>query len=152
MTVASFVYMSTTCTRRRRDLSWPFGESGCYAFEVISETRSILHVGSRELVLQLRDRILKLEGFEVISTASLAEAPELFDRRPFDLVLVDVEGQGRVPQAEALCDDIRHRHPGQKVGFVCNYMVSIESDCPDEIITAEFNPAAFVEGVKKLLG
>jgi CheY-like chemotaxis protein len=120
---------------------------------VIPDTRTILHVGSRELVLQLRDRILRLEGFEVVSTASMEEAPKMFEeRRPLDLVLVDVEGQGRVPQAEELCDQIRHRDPGQKVGFVCNYMVSIESDCPDEIIRAEFNPAAFVEGVKKLLG
>jgi len=132
---------------------WNFGLSGCYAGEVNPGTRTILHVGSRELVLQLRDKILQLEGFEVVSTTSLSEAPTLFEQRaPVDLVLVDVEGQGRVPQAEALCDEIRHRRPGQKVGFVCNYMVSIESDCPDEIIRAEFNPAAFVNGVKQLLG
>jgi CheY-like chemotaxis protein len=118
---------------------------------VTPEQKAILHVGSRELVLQLRDQILQLEGFQVISTPSLSEAPDIFAKRPFDLVLVDVEGQGRVPQAEELCEEIRIQHPGQKVGFVCNYLVSIDSDCPDEIIRAEFDPAAFVRGVKKLL-
>jgi len=102
------------------------------------------------MVIQLRDRILRLHGFEVYSTLSLEKAPELFQRQPCDLVLVDVEGQGRVPQAERLCAEIRELHPGQKVAFVCNYLVSIESDCPDDIIEAEFNPEAFVEGVMRM--
>jgi len=118
---------------------------------VAQENKRILHVGTREMVIQLRDRILKLHGFEVHSTLSLEEAPRLFQRQPFDLVLVDVEGQGRVPQAERLCAEIRELHSGQKVAFVCNYLVSIESDCPDDIIEAEFNPEAFVEGVVKVL-
>ncbi len=103
------------------------------------------------MVIQLRDRILRLHGFEVHSTLFLDEAPVLFQRGPFDLVLVDVEGQGRVPQAEALCAEIRTMHPGQKVAFVCNYRVSIDSDCPDDIIEAEFDPEAFVEGVMRTL-
>ncbi len=113
--------------------------------------KSILHVGSRDIIVSLRDQILQREGYEVVSTLSLADAPAIFVRRPFDLVLIDVEGQGRVPQAEHLCSELRTLHPGQKIGFVCNYLVSIESDCPDEIIHAEFNPAAFVQGVAKML-
>ncbi len=103
------------------------------------------------MIIQLRDRILRLHGFEVYSTLSLEEAPELFQRQPFDLVLVDVEGQGRVPQAERLCAEIRELHPRQAIAFVCNYQVSIDSDCPDDIIEVEFNPEAFVEGVKRML-
>ena len=103
------------------------------------------------MVIQLRDRILRLHDFEVFSTLSLEDAPLMFQRQPFDLVLVDVEGQGRVPQAERLCAEIRELHPGQKVAFVCNYQVSTESDCPDDIIEAEFNPEAFVAGVMKML-
>jgi len=118
---------------------------------VTEGNKSILHVGSREIIIQLRDQILRLHGYEVVSTPSLVEAPSIFERRLFDLVLVDVEGQGRVPQAEQACAGIRTIHPGQKVAFVCNYLVSIESDCPDEIIQAAFNPEAFVEGVKKML-
>jgi DNA-binding NtrC family response regulator len=118
---------------------------------VAEEKKSILHVGSRDIILKLRDDILKLEGYEVVSTVSLDEGPRLFQERPFDLVLVDVEGQGRVPQAEQVCAEIRTLHPGQKVAFVCNYLVSIESDCPDDIIQAQFNPAAFIQGVTKVL-
>jgi len=118
---------------------------------VTQQTKRILHVGSREMIIELRDRILRLHGFEVSSTSSLAEAPELFRHQPFDLVLVDVEGQGRVPQAERLCAEIRELHPQQKVAFVCNYMVSIASDCPDDIIEADFNPEAFIEGVMKTI-
>ena len=103
------------------------------------------------MIIELRDRILRLQGFEVISTPSLEDALELFQARPFDLVLVDVEGQGRVPLAERLCEEIRELQPEQKVGFICNYLVSIKSDCPDEIIEAEFNPAGFVEGVVRML-
>lgn len=112
---------------------------------------SILHVCGRDTIIALRDQILQLEGFDVASTLSLEEAPKIFARRPFDLVLVDVEGQGRVPQAEHLCEQVRTIQPGQKIAFVCNYRVSIETDCPDEIIQAEFDPHAFVEGVKKML-
>ena len=113
--------------------------------------RWILHVGSREVILQLRDQILRLHGFDVVSTLSMEEALAIFKGRPFDLVIVDVDGQGRVPLAERLCSDIRELRPAQKVGFVRNYLVSIQSDCPDEIIQAEFNPAAFVDGVVRLL-
>ena len=42
--------------------------------------------------------------------------------------------------------------PAQHVAFVCNYRVAIESDCPDEIIRAEFNPEALVRGVQQALG
>ena len=114
-------------------------------------SKSILHIGSRALIVQLRDKILGLQGYEVVSTLALEQGPTLFRQRPFDLVLVDVEGQGRVPQAEQLCEEIRAAEPEQKVAFVCNHLVSIDSDCPDEIIQAEFNPVAFVDGVKRML-
>jgi len=118
---------------------------------VTQKKKSILHIGGREIILALRDDILKLRGYEVVSATSLAEGPGLFAGRPFDLVLVDVEGQGRVPEAEALCAEIRALHPGQRIAFVCNHLVSIESDCPDEIIHAQFNPQAFIEGVARML-
>jgi len=118
---------------------------------VTQENKSILLIGSRELIVHLREQILRLQGYEVVSLLDLDQGVPHFKERPFDLVLIDVEGQGRVPQAEHLCEEIRALHQAQKVGFVCNYLVSIESDCPDEIIQAEFNPAAFVEGVKRLL-
>jgi DNA-binding NtrC family response regulator len=112
----------------------------------------ILHACTREVIRELRDSILRLQGYEVVSTLSLIEAEDLFAKSKFDLVLVDVEGDGRIPQAEKLCADIKKIDPEQKVAFVCNHRVGIESDCPDEVIRSEFSPEAMVKGVKELLG
>lgn len=118
---------------------------------VADEKPIILHVCVRETILGLRDQILRLQGYEVESTLSLDEARERFGLRRFALVLIDVEGEGRVPHAEELCETIKKQEPKQKVAFVCNHRVAIESDCPDEIIRSEFNPEALVQGVKAIL-
>jgi hypothetical protein len=73
------------------------------------------------------------------------------ESREYSLVLIDVEGDGRVPAAEKLCEQVKTHRPGQKVAFVCNHRVAIESDCPDEIIRSEFNPKALIDGVKAML-
>jgi DNA-binding NtrC family response regulator len=112
---------------------------------------SILHVCSRDLIRELRDEILRLQGYRVVSTLSIEEAESIYTKYSFDLVLIDVEGDGRIPIAEKLCDDIKKINPGQRVAFVCNYRVAKGSDCPDEIIRSEFNPQALVEGVKSAL-
>ena len=114
-------------------------------------TPSILHVCSRDLIRELRDRILALQGYHVVSTLSIEEAEDLFAKSQFDLVLVDVEGDGRIPQAEKLCEDVRKQNPEQKIAFICNYRVSKMSDCPNEIIRSDFNPEAMVQGVKEIL-
>ncbi len=70
---------------------------------------------------------------------------------PFDLVLIDVEGEEGIPMAETLCAEIKTEHPEQLVAFVCNWRVAILTDCPDHILRTEFDPAAFVAGVKEML-
>jgi DNA-binding NtrC family response regulator len=102
-------------------------------------------------VVGLRDQILKLHGYEVDSTLSLSEALVLSTARDYSLVLIDVEGDGRVPMAEELCGEIKTAKPEQKVVFICNYRVSAETDCPDEIIRAEFNPRFMLEGLSTFL-
>lgn len=113
--------------------------------------QSILHVCRREILRPIRDEILRLSGFEVESTCLDSEAIEMFRAHPCDLVLVDVEGEDGVEHAEHLCGDVRTIHPGQLVAFVCNWRVANLSDCPDEILRTEFDPEAFVAGVKGLL-
>ena len=103
------------------------------------------------MLLNLRDSILRLRGFDVVSTVSIDEARNLFHHQLFDLVLVDVEVDGRIPAAEKLCEEIRTAHPDQKIAFVCNYRVSRESTCPDEIIRSDFNPEGLVKGIKELI-
>jgi DNA-binding response OmpR family regulator len=111
----------------------------------------ILHVCSRETILELRDQILKLHGYHVDSTLSLDQALQMAIAREYDLVVIDVEGDGRIPAAEKLCHDIKATRPGQEIVFICNYRVSVESDCPDEIIRSEFNPKAMIEGIQNTL-
>lgn len=111
----------------------------------------VLHVCSRETIIELRDQILRLQGYEVLSTLHFEEALKLFRQREFDLVLVDVEGESRVKAAEQFCSKIKEDVPDQKVAYVCNHRVAIISDCPDELIHAEFNPEALVRGVREMV-
>jgi hypothetical protein len=112
---------------------------------------AILHICRREMLRPLRDRILQLSGFEVDSTLSHAEGLSLFWARPYDLVLIDVEGESGIPLAEQMCSEIKTAQPGQLVAFVCNWRVAILTDCPDEIVRTEFDPAAFVSGVREIV-
>ena len=75
---------------------------------------------------------------------------EKFEENHFDLVLVDVEGESGITAAEELCSAIKTAQPEQKVAFVCNWRIAILTDCPDEIVRTEFDPKAFVAGVKEM--
>jgi len=117
-----------------------------------SGRHSIFHVSSRENIMQLRDEILRMHGFKVQSTVDSRQVLDQVATKDYDLVLIDVEGDVKVQTAQELCDEIKKVQPRQHVAFVCNYRVAIESDCPDEIIRAEFNPEALVRGVQQALG
>jgi DNA-binding response OmpR family regulator len=99
----------------------------------------------------LRDEILRISGFDVDSTLSVGEALSMFATRSYGLVLIDVEGEHGVPEAEQLCSDIKTLKHEQLVAFVCNWRVAILTDCPDEIVRTEFDPAAFVRGVQGMI-
>ena len=113
--------------------------------------RAILHICARETIRPLRDRVLTLSGFDVDSTLSYTEALSMFWGRHYDLVLIDVEGETGIPQAEHLCYEIKTAQPEQLVAFVCNWRVAIMTDCPDEILRTEFDPAAFAKGVREIV-
>ena len=113
--------------------------------------QAVLHICSREMLRPLRDQILRISGFEVDSTLSYTEGLSMFWTRHYDLVLIDVEGEAGIKDAEHLCAEIRTAQPGQLVAFVCNWRVAIQTDCPNEIVRTEFDPAAFVEGVRDIV-
>ncbi len=113
--------------------------------------KAILHICSRETLRPLRDQILRLSGFKVDSTLSTAEGISLFWGRHYDLVLIDVEGEQKVRDAEELCTAIKEAQPEQMVCFVCNWRVAVATDCPDEILRTEFDPQRFVSGVRSML-
>lgn len=111
-------------------------------------TPAILHICRREMLRPLRDQILRLSGFSVDSAVSTEAGLTMFWERHYDLVLVDVEGEEGVRAAEQLCSEIKTAQHTQKVAFVCNWRVANLTDCPDEILRTEFDPAAFVAGVR----
>lgn len=114
-------------------------------------TKRILHVCNREMLRPLRDQILRISGFEVDSTLSHAEGLTIFRVRPYDLVLIDIEGESGIKDAEHLCSEIKAARHDQLIAFVCNWRVAILTNCPDEILRTEFDPASFVEGVRSIL-
>ena len=75
----------------------------------------------------------------------------MFQARPFSLVLVDVAGEEGIPLAEHFCSRVKTIHPDQILAFVCNWRVALLTDCPDHILRTEFDPAAFVAGVKDMI-
>jgi hypothetical protein len=113
--------------------------------------QKILHLCRREVLRPIRDEILRVSGYQVDSTISFGEGLDLFRERLYVLVLVDVDGEDGIHLAETFCGDVRTLHPGQLVAFVCNWRVATLTDCPDEVLRTEFDPGAFVAGVKKML-
>jgi len=112
--------------------------------------KSILHISKREVLRPIRDQILRLSGYVVNSTFDSAEGLNIFRHEACDLVLIDVESVDAIHAAEHLCSAIRTIDSTQLVAFVCNWRVAVLTDCPDEILRADFDPAAFVEGVHKV--
>jgi hypothetical protein len=117
----------------------------------INSKRAILHICTLETIRPLRDRVLTLSGFHVDSTLSHTEGLSMFWARHYDLVLIDVEGETGIPAAERMCSEIKTAQPEQLVAFVCNWRVAIMTDCPDEILRTEFDPAAFAQGVRDIV-
>jgi DNA-binding NtrC family response regulator len=115
------------------------------------KTPTILHVCNREMLRPLRDEVLRINGYQVESTVEAESARTKLAQKNFDLVMIDLESEQRIPEAEALCADVKTANPEQLVAFVCNYRVALQTDCPDEIIRSEFNPEAFVKGVRSIL-
>ena len=125
--------------------------SGTLTASMTDNSYTLLHVCGREQIRGLRDQIFRMNGYVVESTPSIAEGLKLATAKSYSIVIIDVEGDGRVPDAEKLCSDIRTHRPEQEIVFICNYRVSIHTDCPDDIIRAEFNPQAMLDGVKAAL-
>ena len=116
-----------------------------------TDSVSILHICGRDVILGLRDQIFRMHGYEVDSTVSPDQGLTLALAKKYSLVIIDVEGDGRIPAAERICTEIKRHRPDQEVVFICNYRVSLHTDCPNEIIRAEFNPQAMIDGIKAAL-
>jgi hypothetical protein len=120
-------------------------------FVTPSSKRVVLHICTRDTIRPLRDHVLRLKGFEVDSALTYKEGVAMFWARAYDLVLIDVEGERGIEGAEHVCAEIKTAQPEQLVAFVCNWRVANLTDCPDEIVRTEFDPAAFAEGVNAIV-
>ena len=116
-----------------------------------SSNRAVLHICTRDTLRPLRDHVLRLKGFEVASALSYKEGLSMFEGRSYDLVLIDVDGENGVAGAEHVCAEIKSAQPQQLVAFVCNWRVATLTDCPDEVVRTEFDPAAFADGVSAIV-
>jgi len=83
----------------------------------------------------------------VISCDTHADALKKARGNRYDLVLIDIDAQHHVRDAEGLCSEVKQADPTQRVAFVCNWRVAILNECPDEIVRSEFDPIAFLSGV-----
>jgi DNA-binding NtrC family response regulator len=113
--------------------------------------RAVLHICTRDTVRPLRDRVLRLKGFHVDSVDTYKDGLSMFWASDYDLVLIDVEGENGIEGAEQVCSEIKTAQPEQLVAFVCNWRVANFTDCPDEIVRTEFDPAAFADGVAAIV-
>jgi DNA-binding NtrC family response regulator len=116
-----------------------------------SARRVVLHICTRDTIRTLRDHVLRLKGFDVNSALTYNEGLAMFSAGAYDLVLIDVEGERGVEGAEHVCSEIKSAQPEQLVAFVCNWRVANLTDCPDEIVRTEFDPAAFADGVSAIV-
>ncbi len=91
------------------------------------------------------------QAFTSIPLSPTPKACPCSGSRQYDLVLIDVEGETGIPARRALCSEIKTAQPEQLVAFVCNWRVAIMTDCPDEILRTEFDPAAFAQGVREIV-
>jgi len=111
----------------------------------------IFHISDREQIKELRNQILRLHGFEVESMVYSTEAVEQVAEKGYDLVLIDVETNARMQNAQELCDSMKRIVPELRVAFLCNEVVSIRGGCPHGVIHATFDPQALVCGVTEAL-
>lgn len=111
----------------------------------------VLHVCARDVLRPVRDQILRLAGYDVDSSETHEGALTKTQTNRYDLVLIDIDSQHHVRDAEELCSAVKTADPEQRVAFVCNWRVAILNECPDDIVRSEFDPVAFLIGVAAAL-
>ena len=116
-----------------------------------SQKPHVLHVCTREVLRPVRDQILRVAGYDVDSSETHEEALTKTKSNRYDLVLIDIDSQHHVRNAEELCSALKTADPDQRVAFVCNWRVAILNECPDDIVRSEFDPVGFLSGVAAAL-
>lgn len=111
----------------------------------------ILLVDGDTTVQHLRALMLRMQGYDVDTAADLDAARTVISAAPvYDLVIVDV-GHFADPGLE-FCEEIKQRHPHQKVLMQVDGHLYLGRDvCPDKVVSKQEGPHHFVEEVERLL-
>jgi DNA-binding response OmpR family regulator len=113
-------------------------------------TSRILLVNGDATVQHLRALMLRMEGHHVDTAANLQLARVAIAECRYDLIIVDV-GYFAAPGL-AFCEEIKEKHPEQKVLMQTDPHVFIEREaCPDKVVSKQEGPQHFVHEVKRLL-
>ncbi len=81
--------------------------------------RTVLAVDDSTETLELLKRRLESRGHRVAAAASVDEAVEALERRPFDVVITDLKMPGR--SGMELVHHVRDRHPGTVIVMITGY-------------------------------
>lgn len=119
--------------------------------EASGQKPCILHVSTTEVLRRARDQILRNAGYAVLSADAYSASIDVARTNPIELVLIDVQHEWQVREAEDLCTKLKSHNPAQRVAFVCNGLVAQMTSCPDEVVRSEFDPEAFLRGVADAL-
>jgi DNA-binding NtrC family response regulator len=110
----------------------------------------ILLVNGDNTVQQLRALMLRMAGHHVDTAADLRAARAVIAARRYDLVIVDV-GHFAQPGLD-FCEEIKTRHPGQKVLMqVDGHLFLNRETCPDKVVSKQDGPEHFVGEVQRML-
>lgn len=111
----------------------------------------ILLVDGNTTVQHLRALMLRMRGYNVDTAIDLDAARTVISAAPhYDLVIVDV-GHFADPGLE-FCEEIKQRHPHQKVLMQVDGHVYLGREtCPDKVVSKQEGPHHFVEEVERLL-
>jgi DNA-binding response OmpR family regulator len=120
----------------------------------MSRTRSnrqILLVNGYSTLQHLRALMLRMQGYDVATMASLEEARSAIAAAcPYDLVIVDVGHFAE--EGLAFCNEIKGRHHGVKVLMQVDGSLYLDREsCPDKVISKQEGPKHFVDEVERLL-
>lgn len=111
----------------------------------------ILLVDGDTTVQHLRALMLRMQGYNVDTALDLDAARTVISATPvYDLVIVDV-GHFADPGLK-FCEEIKQRHPHQKVLMqVDGHLYLGRDSCPDKVVSKQEGPHHFVEEVERLL-
>jgi DNA-binding NtrC family response regulator len=110
----------------------------------------ILLVNGDTTVQHLRALMLRTQGHSVDMAANLRAARAAVSVSRYDLVIVDV-GFFAEPGL-AFCEEIKTKHPAQKVLMQADAHLFLEREsCPDKIVAKQDGPQHFVHEVEQML-